>query len=273
MRVTSPSNHPGPHHPPSWAHPHSQQASPAREGGLPHAGPGEACLSKGVRAQPTCPRHTHTSPEGRGTLPSCEGPGPAAPPSLVSGPGSDAWPERAVLSRGSASFGRGAGWGPCPCGPTAPGLRLAPGVLQHSRPSWGSPVDPGGLLQGRPIPPVPGVLGAGAPAPPELPLDLSSLPRDPGTPPAACNVCARTHRLPCPSVRPSPASVWLLSRCPCVCVSVSLCMWLVETPGRACGHRARRGASERRSEARPANARPLSPVIGAGVLRSNQAAC
>jgi hypothetical protein len=96
-------------------------------------------------------------------------------------------------------------------------------------------------------------------------LPLNPLSLRPEQPPAACDTCART----CPLL-PSDLRFLRLcgfpSRCLCVRVSVSLCMWLVETQGVHAGL----GTSEVAC-GQIADPRPFSPVLGAGVLRSEEA--
>lgn len=86
-------------------------------------------------------------------------------------------------------------------------------------------------LQGRPVTAVPWVRAAGAPAPPELPPDLSSVPRDPG---ARLLLATCVHVLAPLRAPPSVPLLHLCGSCPGVRVSVCL------SPC-ACGSWRRRG--------------------------------
>lgn len=248
MRATSLSGHPRPQHPPGWVHPGSQQVSPPRWE-LPHTGC-EAQPEAGGQGLARPLPHTLPKPGGRGQARSrAERELVRSDTASVPRPGQ--W---RLASSGLSTGGLQAGQaGPLPA---PPGCSLP---LSGTRDAASTPDGPGGALQGLPVSPRPWVLRAGAPAPSRAAPRSVPRPQSPGRPPpAACGVCTPSPP-PVASVRGPPASVWLLSRCRRVCVSVSLCMWLAEVPWRACRHGAGRGASERRPEARPANARPPLP--------------
>lgn len=161
-----------------------------------------------------------------------------------------------------------AGRGPCPRGPTAPRLHLAPGVPPRSRPSWGEPCRSGRpeLQEGQsPLSP-----GSRESQPLQSRLQTRPLLPGPRAPRLLLATCVRAL-----TTCHAPLSVPLLHPCgfrPGVRVSVCPCPC-------ACGSWRCRGVH---AGTEPAVGRqrpdrltpgPLSPVIGAGVLRSGRAVC
>lgn len=263
MRATSLSGHPRPQHPPGRVHPGSQQVSPPRWE-LPHTGC-EAQPEAGGQGLARPLSHTLPKPGGRGQARSrAERELVRSDTASILRPGQ--W---RLASRGLSTRGLRAGQaGPLPA---RPGRSLP---LSGTRDAASTPDGPGGSPAGTARFPSPLGPGSGSPRALQSGPPIRPPSPEPRAPPRLLlAVCARTRPLRWP---PSVALLHLCGFCPGVDVSVcpSPC---------ACGSWRRHGVhagtepavGHQRGGQRPDQLTPgpLSPVVGAGVLRSDQAVC